>query len=122
MKIEIGKKYTLHNRPDVDYVMITGMNKKHKYSSRFYKKGVPPWLGITYTEDGLWIYDINTPQNTDIIAEYKVTSPGDTLDKIIAPLTVAEAEKIYPTSCNHKYVNVGFASITMAYKFCGRDK
>ncbi len=37
------------------------------------------------------------------------------------PVFISESP-VYNQGCNHEYINVGFTSITMACKHCGKDK
>lgn len=117
MKIEIGKRYIPHNEEPTEYIEIIRYDSsKEKY------------IGITHYESGMvgeeHYYNkegqfVAKEPNFDLISEYKEVNLLDTLHP---PLTVAEAERLYPTSCNHNYINVGFSSIKMVCNKCNKEE
>jgi len=125
MKIEIGKKYVCaemyYGGSPLEYIAIVRTNPS----------GTRELVGDMHFKDGAtnegWSYDTETgellglPEHYTLIAEYK---EGTTAGKVFTTKGWKDGEFLVcdEAGCNHEYVNVGFATVTMACKRCGQGQ
>jgi hypothetical protein len=110
MKIEVGKKYVLFNRPDVEHVQVVDFDIcSLLYSVKvYYTNGMVTWAGPLYNEEGnlRGTYSQVDVDNARIVAEWiDQSSLREDLEKI---------------TCKHdKIVNLSFMHIKMGCASCG---